>query len=625
MDSEKRESITEKIITEKTENIDEVQKELEDLDEMHKRALALAYARFLESHNITPEDVEEAAEPEVENIDEPEATVEAETSEEPETEEDVKEKPQKRVKKSRAISKLIAESYSPVISEEEQEKISAALEKNSDSANSIGRITDVYDNVVDKIEALFVSLTQQTIIGWHNITSTYRNSRRGIGLALLAVGILASVILVIFDSFTVYEYAYNGKVLGYVKEQEDVTDVLEIAGKRLSQNSGNGAEIKFVANQNVTFKLLQSKGKSIDDADIAVNKLVYMTDIEAEAYGVFDGNKMVAVVKSSNDADELLNRTKAALSQPDQGMELVSSEFINDLSVKQINVLLTSIQTDQDAMDTMVNGGSIEIYHIAEEGETTQSIAETFGVDGANVFNETNTEVVEEVSQGDTVCVHIEVEPVAVQMVETGKMKEIIEYETIKKESADYYQGDTHLEQEGVDGVQIFTGTITKVAGTVTEREESEPIEVLTKKQDKIILVGTTERPKTAPTGTYIVPLDHHEGVTSNFGYRWGRLHAGVDLGASRGEPIHAADGGKVIYASWWYGGGLTIEVEHNNGTYTKYEHCSKILVNVGDLVYQGQTIGLVGNTGNSFGNHLHFEIHPNGGGPVNPRPYLGI
>ncbi len=648
MDSKKRESITETTenINKDIEQVLDGGGDLGDLDEMEKRALAMAYAKFLESHNLTPDEAlddisenDEDSEPVVETeteSEEPVESAEIEEAEEPaegvdlEATEDaakvVSEKHEKvkMPKHTPADKNILKDSVTYEMTDEEREQVAAYLEGTASSAVGIGKLTDGYDKITDNIHSAFVDLNKRIVISWHNITSTYRQSRKTVGLAMLVVGILAAVVLVVFDAFTVYEYAYNGKVLGYVKDQEEVTDVLEIAGKRLSENSGNESEIKFTANENITFNLIQSDGKSIDDADTAVNKLVYMTDIETEVYGIFDGDQMVAVVKSSDEADELLNETKAELSEPDAGMELVSSNFTNELSVKAINVLLTSIQSREAAKETMVNGGSLEVYHIVENDESIKDIASTFGVDEGNIFNESNDSVVDNVTQGDKVCVHIAISPVSVEMVETGKMRETIEYETIKKESDDYYQGDTHVQQEGVDGVQVFTGTITKVGGEVVEREETEPIEVLTEKQDKIILIGTAERPKTAPTGTYIMPLDHHEGITSDFGWRWGRMHSGLDFGASAGEPIHAADGGKVIYSGWWYGGGLTIEVEHNNGTYTKYEHCSKILVSVGDEVYQGQTIGLVGSTGNSTGNHLHFEIHPNGGSAVDPKPYLG-
>jgi murein DD-endopeptidase MepM/ murein hydrolase activator NlpD len=484
----------------------------------------------------------------------------------------------------------------------------------------LSAVTDLHDKVQDAIDGAFRYVGRDIVKGAHRIASTYRNSRRGIGAALLLAGILAAAVLIIFDKFTVYEYAYNGKVLGYVQEQEEVTDVLDVAGRKLSGNTSSEVPVEFVANQNVTFNLVDGRGKSTDDSDTAINKLLYMTDIETEAYAVYDGDNVVAIVKDSSDAEALLNQTKAELSVPDPGMQLVSSDFINKLDARPVNVLLGSVQSNDVARNQMVNGGEMATYHIVEEGETAESIAEQFGADVLDIYDETNSGNVTEIEQGDRVCIRNVVEPVKVEMVETGKLKETVEFETIKKETDKYYKGDTYLEQEGSDGVQIFEGTITKVAGEVTDRDEVS-IEVIKEKKDKIILVGTAERPKTAATGTFQMPIEHYV-VTSEWGGRWGRMHEGMDFGAPTGTSIYASDGGKIIRAGWFSGHGLCVEIDHGNNVVTRYSHCSRVLVNVGDLVYQGQEIAKVGNTGHSFGSHLHFEVRVNGSSQ-NPRKYV--
>ena len=116
--------------------------------------------------------------------------------------------------------------------------------------------------------------------------------------------------------------------------------------------------------------------------------------------------------------------------------------------------------------------------------------------------------------------------------------------------------------------------------------------------------------------------------VTSEFGRRWGRLHAGIDLGSPEGTPIYAAAAGTVIYASndfqYMKGLGRYVAIDHGNGMKTQYGHQSKVIVNEGDIVQAGQLLGYVGNTGHSFGNHLHFEVIIDGT-PTNPRPYLGL
>ncbi len=110
--------------------------------------------------------------------------------------------------------------------------------------------------------------------------------------------------------------------------------------------------------------------------------------------------------------------------------------------------------------------------------------------------------------------------------------------------------------------------------------------------------------------------------VTSGFGQRWGRLHGGLDIGGRSGTPIRASKGGEVIFAGSYSGYGNTVIINHGGGLTTLYAHQSRIGASDGSTVSQGEVIGYVGNTGHSFGAHLHFEVRVNGR-PVDPMKYL--
>jgi murein DD-endopeptidase MepM/ murein hydrolase activator NlpD len=110
--------------------------------------------------------------------------------------------------------------------------------------------------------------------------------------------------------------------------------------------------------------------------------------------------------------------------------------------------------------------------------------------------------------------------------------------------------------------------------------------------------------------------------VVSPFGYRWGRLHAGIDIAVPYGTPIHAAAAGTVVLAGWVSGYGNYTCIDHGGGMATCYAHQSSYAVSQGASVGQGQVIGYVGCTGHCFGPHLHFEVRINGA-PVDPLGYL--
>ena len=120
----------------------------------------------------------------------------------------------------------------------------------------------------------------------------------------------------------------------------------------------------------------------------------------------------------------------------------------------------------------------------------------------------------------------------------------------------------------------------------------------------------------------YIWPA---QGVlTSGYGWRWGRMHEGIDIAAPIGTPIVAAASGEVINAGWHSGYGNLIKLKHLDGSVTVYGHIHKILVSHGQKVDQGEQIAQMGNTGRSTGSHLHFEIRPANEVAVNPLVLLG-
>jgi len=121
-------------------------------------------------------------------------------------------------------------------------------------------------------------------------------------------------------------------------------------------------------------------------------------------------------------------------------------------------------------------------------------------------------------------------------------------------------------------------------------------------------------------TGKLILPA--RGPVTSPFGPRWGRLHAGIDIGVPTGTPVRAADAGRVVLSGPTGGYGNYICIQHTRTLSTCYAHNSRLGARKGDRVRQGQVIARAGSTGNSTGPHLHFETRVNGK-PVNPRRYL--
>ena len=180
---------------------------------------------------------------------------------------------------------------------------------------------------------------------------------------------------------------------------------------------------------------------------------------------------------------------------------------------------------------------------------------------------------------------------------------------------------DRRQQYEGVRG--------DKHAALVSTRDDRQALEghlaSLEKEQAKVQarLAGTSPLPAgpiREGSGNLIWPVNGT--FTSPFGYRWGRLHAGIDIAVPEGTPLRAAAAGSVVIAGWTGGYGNYTCIQHGGSMSTCYGHQSRIATSVGARVSQGQVIGYSGNTGNSTGPHLHFEVRINGV-PQNPMGYL--
>ena len=140
----------------------------------------------------------------------------------------------------------------------------------------------------------------------------------------------------------------------------------------------------------------------------------------------------------------------------------------------------------------------------------------------------------------------------------------------------------------------------------------------------KVLGPGFCGKVYTGPvgTGTFIWPTTLH--YLSGYDYSPAINHYGIDIAGKLGYPVYAVDNGVVVYAGWnnW-GYGNVVVIDHGNGWQSLYAHLSRILVQCGQAVYQGDMIGAIGSTGNSTGPHLHFELRNDKYGKVNPWNFL--
>ena len=282
------------------------------------------------------------------------------------------------------------------------------------------------------------------------------------------------------------------------------------------------------------------------------------------------------------------------------------------------NALRTALTEQSGELDTLavisIDGTRAGVCHNAEEAQTlldrVKRLYTTQADSSADFVQQVHVDSVvaesrlagEPQTVFETLSDHLDV-----RARRSVTYTETIPFGTVTRENDAEYQDYRETVRQGQTGEAVVTAEIQTLDGEENERTIVART-VLRSASDEIVEVGTKNIG--IGTGSFVRPVSGYT-FTSAFKWRWGRLHSGVDLAVPEGTPVRASDNGKVILAeNSGDGYGNYIILDHGNGFKTLYGHNSALCVSVGDIVSQGDLIAYSGNTGNSTGPHLHFEIH---------------
>ncbi|MCR5701352.1 MAG: peptidoglycan DD-metalloendopeptidase family protein [Lachnospiraceae bacterium] len=319
-----------------------------------------------------------------------------------------------------------------------------------------------------------------------------------------------------------------------------------------------------------------------------------------------------ATTEENIEDDPAVKEAFARLST-DDGIKYVG--FSDKIEVVGTYVNNSIIKDRATAYTELTNPVDEPGIYVVVPGDCLSIIAEKVGmsVDDIKALND-GIENDDDIYYDDRLNIVVPTPPVEVLVEKKETYSEKYYADVQYQDDDSMFIGETSVVQEGTPGVHTVTDMVTYKGENESSRQQlDEVVEVAAVAE--IVLRGTKSQP------TYMFPLTNWE-VTSNFGYRWGRLHAGTDVKADVGTTVRASRAGKVTSAGWIGGYGNCVIIDHGDGVQTRYGHLSQVLVSVGQYVEQGEQIALSGNTGRSTGPHLHFEIRINGE-PVDPLPYL--
>lgn len=444
-------------------------------------------------------------------------------------------------------------------------------------------------------------------------------------VALLTIFSIVLITLVavagVFNYYTAYAYSYNGKTLGVVKEKDDVLQITDLVQGALTEDKN--VDVIIDAKKDIEFERVSTMGDvKIDTSEDVLKRLTYMGDLNVKAYCIFIDGKKVGAVEDKSVAEDVFREIEKRYTSDMEGAEVEKIEIIEKWEAKEDNISLDKVVSKEEMIDLLCTSGQKESLHTIVAGETLADIAKLYSMTEEDILKDNPNVDRKKLIVGDKLVIKQKAPILTIRITEKVTYEKVLEHKVKEKDSKDIYEGYTELEQAGEDGLSEVTSRIVLVNG---EQVEEIPLVTTVKKKPvtEIVLVGIKERPPSVGSGKYIWPLESGKyTITSRFGPRWGRFHYGLDLALPTGNKVFAADGGVVTDAGYSGGYGYLVTIDHQNGQETRYAHNSQILVKVGDKVFQGQEIAKSGNTGNSTGPHLHFEVRINGEAK-NPINYL--
>lgn len=435
---------------------------------------------------------------------------------------------------------------------------------------------------------------------------------------LAATGTVALVIL-FFSIYTVgTTVTYNGEQIAAVES----ASAADSARTQLEKITSRAIGTKYTIDE----KLLQYSSGLLPRSEV-VDAAALEEDLSEEiglvtyGYSLYVDGELIGATPYEGALDELLKQLKDGISDENT----ISCEFAENVEIKPGYVSTDQVMNLGYLAETLYSTKTAEVTYEVKSGDTWSEIANSHGLTSAELLALNPGYDINKLSIGEVLTLSASVPYLTMTVVEQERYLDAIPYDIEYTDSANLYKGDYKVISAGSNGSADVLANVTYVNGEEQERVILSSV-TLKNPVTEQRLQGTKERPTWLPTGTFRWPCSGN--ITSRFGYRnlsysyASTNHKGIDIANRYGTAIYAADGGTVTYAGWMSGYGYLVKINHGNGYETLYGHNSSLVASVGQHVYKGQQIARMGSTGNSTGNHCHFEVRYNGV-PRNPVNYL--
>lgn len=474
---------------------------------------------------------------------------------------------------------------------------------------------------------MFTSLFRETfrrVLHLRNHAGSTEAPQRRRSHAHAAVFVAAALALAAgLTFFSFYTFGtvviYDGRELDIVDSEETVNSI--VASVEDFTSAALGSEFSMDSSAIVCKSRLVHRSDLNDGSELK-DELSDEVGLVTYGYALYIDNVFAGATEYPGALEELLDQLKEIYTSEDT----LSIDFVEDVQIYEgyfANDQLTNLGDIAELLNSTKSG---EVTYTVVKGDTWGKIAGANGMTNAELEKLNPGFDINKLQIGDELLISNAVPYLTVMVTERQNYVDDIQYDIEYTPTDTLYTGDYKVTAKGVYGTADVVADVVYINGEEQSREIISSV-VLTEPVTEQRLEGTKQRPSWHPTGSFRWPTSSTR-INSYFGKRNTGIkgastnHKGIDIAASYGSKIVAADGGTVVYSGWWGSGGYTVIIDHGNGFKTYYEHNSKLLVSVGQHVYKGQQIAKAGSSGVSSGSHCHFGITKNGT-YVNPLKYL--
>lgn len=403
---------------------------------------------------------------------------------------------------------------------------------------------------------------------------------------------------------------YNGKEIGIISAETDFEKARKDVQQRISY-SENDETVDLSAK--FSLRIISDNDKIVSVEQLA-DKILEASDEELiEAYGIYIDGEFIGAVKDKSPVQNALD--EKLLDYEVEGV-VRDIAYVNEIEFKEGIYLLESVRSEKETTELLTSSTEKKKLHFVQADETVLDIIQNYGME-LDEFDEMNQSAEKGIHEGQLLYVVERENYLPIKYTREIEALSFIDYQTLEVETSSLNVGMKATLVKGERGEKKSTIEITYVDRMESSRKVLSS-EVVKNPVVETIGVGTYSAMPDYPQTVYMgSPLNGTGEMGWPLDGGWisdtfisDRNHKGLDIAAPEGTEIYAAQDGYVIAAGWNSGGyGNVVMIDHENGYETVYAHMLNVYAVEGQYVSKGQLIGFVGTTGDSTGNHCHFEV----------------